>query len=143
MNRLATLLALSGNERSLYAEEISDLTGLDTGSETLVQQHFREETDINVIMARFGATGAMPSGVDGGVYGDFSGIEDFDSALAAVERARAGFMALPAEVRERFDNDPGKLIEAARSRSYEDFMKEYGPKEAEAAVVDSAAVSAS
>lgn len=86
---------------------------VETGDETLTQQHLREEVDINTIVRRFGITGVMPSGVPGGVYGDFTGVEDYESAVAAVERAEAGFLTLPAEVRERFGNNPGMLIQYA------------------------------
>lgn len=103
--------------RGYDAALVSSTLALNTGPETIVQQHLAEDVDINVIMKRFGATGQMPAGVPGGVFGDFTGIEDFRSAVDAVERAREGFMSLPADVRERFDNDPGRLIEFARTAS--------------------------
>lgn len=84
---------------------------VDTGRETYTQEQYANEVDINTIVRRFGLTREMPSGVAGGAYGDFTGIYDYESALAAVERARSGFLALDPEVRERFDNDPGRYIE--------------------------------
>jgi len=90
----------------------SDANRMDTGQDSLVQQHFAEEVDINTIVKRFGMTHEMPSGALGGVYGDFTGISDYDSALAKIERAREGFMVLPPDVRERFGNDPGNLVRA-------------------------------
>jgi len=84
--------------------------GYDTGRETIVQQQFMDEVDINTIVRRFGLTREMPSGVEGGVYGDFTGISDYESALAAVERAQEGFMTLSPEVREKFANDPGEYL---------------------------------
>lgn len=90
----------------------SDALGMDTGSESLVQQHYAEEVDINTIVRRFGMTREMPSGLPGGVYGDFSGITDYESAIAMIERAHEGFMTLPPDVRERFKNDPGELVRA-------------------------------
>lgn len=86
---------------------------VETGDAQLVQQHLADEADINVIVRRFGMTGQMPSGVPGGLYGDFTGVEDYESAVAAVDRAEAGFMTLPASVRERFGNNPGMLIQYA------------------------------
>lgn len=102
--------------RGYNAGLLSERTGLDTGTESIVQQQFATEVDINTIVRRFGVTGERPSGDLSGVYGDFTGVNDYESAVAAVERARKGFMALPADVRERFANDPGRLIEYAHGR---------------------------
>jgi len=97
---------------------------VETGSVSPVQQHFGDEVDINTIVRRFGMTGQMPSGVPGGVYGDFTGIEDYESARDAVDRAQAGFMALPADVREKFGNDPGMLIAYAQGVPFEQLEAE-------------------
>lgn len=114
--------------RSYDAAELSDATALDTGNESMVQQSMKEEVDINTIMARFGATGAMPAGLAGGVFGDFSGIDGYEGAVEAIERANRGFMSLPAEVRERFKNDPSRLIRAAQSLEYEEFERMFEGK---------------
>lgn len=116
--------------RGYDAAELSEDTGIDTGTETLVQQHFVQEQDINTIVARFGVTGALPLGPDGpAVYGDFSGITDYDSALETIERAEASFMSLPAEVRDRFKNNPANLINwANEARDEEEFMTRFAVK---------------
>lgn len=101
--------------RGYSARAVSDSLAVDTGSESPVQQQFKDEVDVNTIVRRFGITREMPSGRSGGVYGDFSGITDFESATAAVQRARDGFMALSPEVRERFGNDPGEYLEYVSS----------------------------
>lgn len=112
------------------ARAISDANGTDTGTETLVQQHFKDEQDINVILKRFGMTAQMPSGISGGMYGDFTDVEDYQDALARIKRAQDGFMTLPPEVREKFDNDPGKLIARAQSVDLETLQNEvFPPKE--------------
>lgn len=104
------------------AKLISDGNATNTGSDTLVQQHFREEQDINNILKRFGVTAQMPSGVNGGMYGDFTDVQDYEDALARISRAQEGFMTLPPEVRERFKNNPGELVRVAGSMEYEDFQ---------------------
>lgn len=96
-----------------------------TGSESLVQQHQKDECDINVIMRRFGATGAVPAGVAGAVYGDFSSILEFEDALELVERAQAGFMTLPAEIRQRFENNPANLVRYVQSVGPEEFERSF------------------
>lgn len=110
------------------SRELSDETSVHTGSESLVQQHFADEVDINVIMRRFGVTRSLPLGPATGVYGDFTGISDFDSAVERVRGARDAFMKLPADVRERFNNDPGTLIRAAEELPEAEFLQLYeGP----------------
>lgn len=73
-------------------------------------QDAKDECDINVIMQRYKTMGVMPQGVGVGVYGDFSGAEDFQAAQETIMRARAQFDALPSEVRARFKNDPAGLL---------------------------------
>lgn len=111
--------------RGYDAKERSDLTSIETGSETRVQQQFAEEVDINTIVRRYGVSPARPLGYGGeGLYGDFTEITDYESAVARVEKVREGFMKLPPEVRERFDNDPGKLIRHAQDLREEDLAFE-------------------
>lgn len=108
--------------RGYDAKEVSVEESVHTGTETIVQQQFRDEVDINTIVRRFGVTGQMPFGADAGVYGDFTGISDYESALSMIEGSRSRFNSLPPEVRERFGNDPGRMIEFAQSVSEEEFL---------------------
>ena len=75
------------------------------------QQQFRDECDINVIVKRFGLTGELPSNFRAPMQGDFSDIGDFQSAMEAVRNAEEAFMQMPAALRARFENDPGRLID--------------------------------
>lgn len=77
---------------------------------SLAKQEFREECDINRIMARYTSRGVVPPVVSGGRYGDFSGVTDFLSAQLAVKEAENAFAALPSTVRDRFSNSPAKLM---------------------------------
>lgn len=112
--------------RGYDPKDWSERTAIVTGGVSIVQQHLKDEVDINTIVRRFGITREMPSGIDGGVYGDFSGIADYEDAVAAIKRANDGFMALPPEVRERFENDPGKLIEFVHEAT-EEQLREFDP----------------
>lgn len=116
----------------LTAVEVSDLTSSVDAGGSPTQQQFREEVDVNVIVSRFGV-GRQVAVDTMGVYGDFTGIFDYESALARIEGAQARFMSLPAEVRERFQNDPGRLVRAAQDLSEEDFAKLMDPPKVEAA----------
>lgn len=102
--------------------EVSAAAAIDTGDDSLVQQAFRDEVDINTIVRRYGITRDLPFGPSGAMYGDFTGIEDFESAVALVDRARRGFESLPAEIREKFHNNPGELARFAASVSEDEFL---------------------
>lgn len=93
------------------ADAVSRETGREFDeAESVVQQQFREECDINIIVKRFGLTGELPNGIHMPVSGDFSGITDFQSAMQLVREAQESFNELPAHVRERFGNDPGRVM---------------------------------
>lgn len=87
------------------------LFATDNTEESLTQQSDKDECDINVIMAKYGTTGQVPQVLEQGIYGDFTEITDYRSALDMVRRADAAFHEVPAEIRKRFDNDPAKFVE--------------------------------
>lgn len=107
---------------------VSDRTGTwNDGEGVQVQQHMRDEVDINTIMHRFMGSGMLPQ-LREGVYADFSGVEDYWSALERVEQVDRNFMDLSAEVRERFDNDPGKLWEYIQNHTQAEFEAYVAPE---------------
>lgn len=85
-------------------------SSLDTGSDSPVVQSQKDEADINVIVKRFGITGVLPISVKIPLSGDYSDIVDFRGAQDLIVQARNEFMKLPADVRERFRNDPQELL---------------------------------
>ena len=89
----------------------SDESGLHCEDATLAQQHFKDECDINNILRQFNVTGLLPEAPLSPRYGDFSGITDYHTAMNAVIAAEDGFMALPADLRARLQNDPAQLID--------------------------------
>lgn len=78
---------------------------------SLTQQHFKEDADINTIMRRFGVTdGSIPPvALDPRYFGDFTDATDFRTALDRVREAEQRFALLPADLRNRFANDPAAL----------------------------------
>lgn len=93
-------------------DKASDESGLDCSVEaSMTQQSFAEECDINVLVARFGLGQALPVGMVPPTYGDFSGVDDYQSALDAIISAQERFMQMPAQVRSRFHNDPQEFVE--------------------------------
>jgi phage internal scaffolding protein len=104
----------------------SDLAKFVFTSPSRTKQSFRDECDINNILRQFNVTGQLP--IDGvqPQYGDFSGITDYQSALNAVMSAQDSFLALPAKVRARFDNDPALFVDFASDEANRDELKALG-----------------
>jgi phage internal scaffolding protein len=98
----------------------SNESGLACEEPSLTQQHFKDETDINNILRQFNVTGMLPEAPLSPRYGDFTGIVDYHTALNAVIAAEDGFMALPADLRARFENDPENLINFLNDESNKD-----------------------
>lgn len=100
------------NPYNYDAEKVSEETGLACpAEESKTQQHQKEDADINVIVKRFGLTGQLPQGnTRVPQYGDFTGISDYRGALHAVMEAKASFMAMPADLRAKFHNDPEEFV---------------------------------
>jgi len=85
----------------------------DKNSKSKTIQSDMDAADINKIMARFEKTGVFidAQGVERKpMFGDFSEVADYHTQLSAIRRVDAAFLALPAEVRNRFDNDAEKLL---------------------------------
>lgn len=89
----------------------SNASGLECKDKSLAQQQFKDQCDINVLFARYLETGEIPQVIDGLNYGNFEGIYDFQTAMNAVRTAEGLFSQLPARIKNRFDNDPQKLLE--------------------------------
>jgi hypothetical protein len=104
----------------------SDLAKFVFTSPSRTKQSFRDECDINNILRKFNVTGQLPAGSVQPQYGDFSGITDYQSALNAVMEAQDSFLALPAKIRSRFDNDPALFVEFASDEANKDEMKALG-----------------
>lgn len=89
------------------------LTSVTPAGPSLTQQHFALDADINEITRRFGVKdGALPpAAIDPSYFGDFSSVPDFRQALETTREAAERFNALPAALRNRFNNDPVLLWE--------------------------------
>lgn len=105
---------------------VSFSTGLACVDESLASQSARDEADINVLVRRFGLTGELPQGVRAPTYGDFTGVGSYQEALNALLGAQSAFMALPAEVRSEFDNDPHRFVDFCSKDENYDRMCDLG-----------------
>lgn len=76
-----------------------------------VKQSFKDECDINAIMARYNRTGILPQSRIGALYGDVSALTSYQDGLDLVSRIDDAFAALPSAVRARFGNSPENLLD--------------------------------
>lgn len=89
----------------------------DQPSQTL--QSFKDDADINCIIARFENTGVL---VDPTVpvsrtpqFGDFSDMPSYQEAQNVIVAANNAFSDLPSKIRERFGNDPAAYFDFVQS----------------------------
>lgn len=108
----------------------SDKTAITCLDKSLTQQQFKDESNINVLFGRYLETGEIPQ-VEGMAFGDFTGIYDFQTAMNAVRTAEESFQQLPARIKNRFDNNPQRLVEFLgdpENREEAEFLKIVKPR---------------
>jgi phage internal scaffolding protein len=78
-------------------------------------QSFKDDADINCIIARYENTGVL---VDPTVpvsrtpeFGDFSDMPDYQTAQNVIIAAKNAFDSLSSKIRERFNNDPAAYFD--------------------------------
>lgn len=78
---------------------------------SMTQQSFKDECDVNVIMSRYLKTGILPDNLSQreAQYLDCE-VQDFQYAMQLVAGAQSLFNNLPSSIRNRFDNDPARLL---------------------------------
>jgi len=82
---------------------------------SLTKQADLETSDINYIVDQYIKNDVLPYGVKIPEYIDYSNVpNDFHAAQQFMLDANDLFMEYPADVRSRFDNDPGKFLEYFR-----------------------------
>jgi len=91
--------------------KVSDETATVNNEPSKTRQEFAEEADINVIIERFGLGYEMPLNPVPPQQGDFTGLPNFTEAVQMIRKAQEVFNALPAKIRNRFENDPQKYID--------------------------------
>jgi len=74
------------------------------------KQSFKDECDINRIMAKYQRTGLVEFVNNNEArYGDFSGF-DFSQSMNVVAKANEMFAQLPSNIRKRFNNDAVEFV---------------------------------
>lgn len=80
-------------------------------SPSLTSQAPAEEVDINKIIARVQKGQVVMTSQGEPFYGDVSEMDGLQDAIIKVQEAEELFMQYPAQVREKFENNPVKLID--------------------------------
>lgn len=79
---------------------------------SMTQQQFKDDCDVNVIMKKYAQTGVVThTNSRTGVYADFLDLPSYQEALDIVRYGDEAFMQLDAHIRNKFDNDPQKLLD--------------------------------
>ena len=74
---------------------VSNETALDTGEDAVTQQCFKDECDINILLAKFAVTGQLPDNVRVPQYVDFEEAFDFHSSMNVIRAARKRLTLCP------------------------------------------------
>lgn len=94
---------------------------------SLTKQSFRDDCNINVIMARFTKTGVVNHiNPLSPLHEDFSGAVSYQEALHQVMAGDAAFMSLPSKLRSRFHNNPAEYLDFVADPSNTDEMVSLG-----------------
>lgn len=80
-----------------------------SGDEPLTVQADSDAVDINKLVARI-ERGHVPEFRGQPFYGDVSEFDGLQESIIRAQNANALFMQMNARIRERFDNDPVKMI---------------------------------
>jgi|TARA_A100001015_G_C15036330_1_gene736451 phage internal scaffolding protein len=116
----------------------------ETTGESMTQQHFAEESEINNILRSHDRNGVIEHIHRGNaIYGDFSNITDFSDALDQIREAQQEFLNVPSEIREKFQNDAGQFFKFASDPNNLDELIKMGlanPKQSEAMHSDQPAI---
>lgn len=91
------------------------------------KQSFRDESEINNIVARYQKTGIVDHVAKyGGMYQDMPHQDDFHQAMNLVTEATSMFNELPSNLRGRFENDPAAFLEFVGNEDNHAEMVEMG-----------------
>ncbi len=94
---------------------------------SMTQQNFRDETNINNILAKYAKTGLIDHiNKYSGRYENMPDEDDFHAAMNLVLDAQSMFFELPSDLRSRFENDPGQFLEFLDNPENIDELREMG-----------------
>ena len=89
-------------------DEVSKNTALVCEDESLAQQNMKAETDLNVMIRKYGVLPAQEVN-----WKEFDATiipQDYHKQMNELREAQEAFLSLPGEVRAECDNDPEKFL---------------------------------
>lgn len=90
------------------------------------KQSFRDECDINNVMARYQSSGELPAiNQTAPQYLDVTGL-DYQQAMETVAGAQSLFNDMPSSIRNRFQNDPSLFLDFCSDERNRDEMAQLG-----------------
>lgn len=111
----------------VYKGRPRDFMALEFPLPSLTDQSFADECDVNVLMKRYEKTGVLPQFPDRQpFYVDNWDMPSYQDAQNIILAADAAFMALPASVRAKFDNDPQAFADYVSDEKNSDQLREWG-----------------
>ena len=85
---------------------------LDCGEESMTQQCFKDQCNVNNILAKYQKTGMVDHlNKHAAQYADLSELGDYRENIEKVRNAEILFNDLPSAMRNRFANDPAAFLE--------------------------------
>ncbi len=111
--------------RSAYDGSVVSVKA-EQGGPSEVREAFKDEADINNIVARYQKTGQMPLNADEARFGDVSDFRDYKAALDFVREARDNLRDMPEEARGQYQADPDGFIEALEEATTRDDLVALG-----------------
>lgn len=125
-SKICAHLCINESPFQAVRQPLVDLSIVFPENSRWTKQSFKDEADINTIMARYQATGEIPAlNLVAPQYLDATGF-DFQAMQEQVLEARALFGELPSVLRARFGNDPGAFLEYVADSSNHDEMRKLG-----------------
>lgn len=88
------------------------------------KQSARESCDINLMLKKYQKNGYLPINQSPELYGDYTNVGSYQDALNIVIKAERQFEGLSSNIRDRFDNDPSKLLKfLSDNKNYDEAAK--------------------
>lgn len=99
----------------------------DCGDKLVTKQSHKDECDIHNILRQYSRTGIINHiNARSGEYIDLPDLGDYQAAMNTLIDAQNSFASLPAAVRDHFNNDPGRFLDAFNDPSQADYLRSVG-----------------
>lgn len=97
---------------------------IDTGQNSMTQQHFKQECDINFILRKYQKTGLIDHvAKHQGSYADLTDGVTFQEAINLIHDAQESFDTLPSSIRKKFNNNPQEFLDyVSDEANYDDLV---------------------